>query len=246
MCTLIAMYRLVPGYDLVIGMNRDEDRMRPSIPPQRLDSTPAIIAPRDARAGGTWLGVNESGFVAALSNRRGKMSTTAKSRGLLMLEILRQPNPRAAAIVIDHEVSGNDYNFFNVFGATRDDLRFFAYDGQVRSVRGHEGLNVLTNAGGNADDDPKVATIRSMADGVRFPDGSAAMRWIEAALRHHGGLDSPALCIHGSSGGTVSSTILALHNTSREDHVLLYADGSPCQVPYRDYSSPLRSLRTAT
>ncbi|HKZ23478.1 MAG TPA: NRDE family protein [Thermoplasmata archaeon] len=242
MCTLIALYRIVPGYDLVIGMNRDEDRMRPSVPPQLLDGTPAIVAPRDSRAGGTWLGVNESGLVAALSNRRGKMSTAAKSRGLLMLEILKQPNPRASAIVIDREVGGNDYNFFNIFAATRDELRFFSFDGQVRSARGHEGLNILTNAGGNVEDDPKGATIRLMAAGAKFSDVVAATHWLQNTLRHHGGTESAALCVHGTGGGTVSSTVLALHNASREDHVLFYADGSPCQTPYRDYSRLLQSF----
>ena len=32
------------------------------------------------------------------------------------------------------------------------------------------------------------------------------------------------------------------HNASREDHVLLYANGSPCQTPYRDYSRLLQSF----
>ncbi|TLZ58136.1 MAG: NRDE family protein [Methanobacteriota archaeon] len=72
MCTLIGLHRAVPGYDLVIGMNRDEDRLRPAEPPQLLPGPPPLVAPRDARAGGTWLGVNRPGLFAALSNRRGK------------------------------------------------------------------------------------------------------------------------------------------------------------------------------
>ena len=242
MCTLIALYRVVPGYDLIVGMNRDEDRTRPSTPPQLIEGTPQIVAPRDARAGGTWIGVNEQGLVAALSNRRGAISTTAKSRGLLMFEILRQPTLRAAAVDIDREVRANEYNFFNLFVATRDDLRFFSYDGQVRMSRGHEGLNVLTNAGGNVEGDLKVATIHALAGAAKFPDAVAATRWLQSTLRHHGGTETAALCIHGTGGGTVSSTILALHNSSAEDHILLYADGSPSESPYRDFSQLARSL----
>lgn len=245
MCTLIALYRVVPGYDLIVGMNRDEDRTRPSTPPQLIDGTPQIVAPRDARAGGTWIGVNEQGLVAALSNRRGKKSTSAKSRGLLMFEILRQTAPRGAAIAIDREVRAAEYNFFNLFVATRDDLRFFSYDGQVRTTRGHQGLNVLTNAGGNVEGDPKVATVHALAGAAKFPDAGAATRWLQSTLRHHGGTGTTALCIHGTGGGTVSSTILALHTSSAEEHILLYADGSPSESPYRDFSQLARSLGSA-
>src|SRR2546428_6352948 len=55
MCTLIAFWRSVPGYGIVIGMNRDESSMRPADPPAVLDGTPMIVAPRDRQAGGTWL-----------------------------------------------------------------------------------------------------------------------------------------------------------------------------------------------
>src|SRR6266581_2747957 len=70
MCTLIAFWRSVPGYGIVIGMNRDESSMRPADPPAVLDGTPMIIAPRDRQAGGTWLGASGTGLVVALSNRR--------------------------------------------------------------------------------------------------------------------------------------------------------------------------------
>ncbi len=268
MCTLIALYRAVPGYDIVLGMNRDEDRMRPAEPPQSLAGPPAIVAPRDARAGGTWIGVNEAGLVVALSNRRGKTSTAARSRGQLVLDILRLPNVRAAEIAVQRAVSEQEYNFFNLVAATREEMRFLSYEGQLKMTRGSEGLNVMTNAGGNVEGDEKVTTIRSLGGDARFDGGDGAIKWLEATLRHHGGRPrtaevrwkngqplrevvlpgpgSPALCVHFPGGGTVSSTILALHDAAPEENVLLYADGSPCQVPYRDYSRLVQALRPAT
>ena len=242
MCTLIGLHRTVPGFGLVIGMNRDEDRLRPAEPPQMLPGPPPLVAPRDARAGGTWIGVNEAGLIAALSNRRGKSSTTARSRGLLMLDVLKQANARAAEITLEREVAAHEYNFFNLFAATREEIRFFSYDGQLHMARGREGLNVLTNAGGNPEGDPKVATIRSLAGDGKLPTGEKAIRWLESTLRHHGGEGSAPLCIHFPGGGTVSSTILALDNADPAQHVLLYANGSPCENPYRDYSALLRQL----
>ena len=242
MCTLIGLHRSVPGYDLVIGMNRDEDRLRPAEPPQLLPGPPPLVAPRDARAGGTWLGVNQAGLFAALSNRRGKTSPAARSRGLLMLDVLKLPTVRAVDIALEREVASHEYNFFNLFTATREDLRFYSYDEGLRKTRGHEGLNVLTNAGGNVEDDPKRKTIVSLKGETKFPGGEPAIRWLESTLRHHGGSGSVPLCVHFPGGGTVSSTILALNNVDAGEHVLLYANGNPCENPYRDYSSLLRQL----
>jgi hypothetical protein len=242
MCTLIALYRNVPGYDLIVGMNRDEDRLRPSEPPQALPGPPPLVAPRDAKAGGTWIGVNEEGLFAALSNRRGKASEGARSRGLLMLEVLKLANVRGVEVAVEREVAQHEYNFFNVLAATREEMRFVSYDGQVHMTRGHDGLNVLTNAGGNADGDEKTATVRGLLGPTRFPDAGAASRWLEITLRHHGGPGTAPLCVHFQGGGTVSSTILALHNADPGQHLLLHANGSPCQTPYRDYSSLLVRL----
>src|SRR3989442_12776917 len=100
MCTLIAFWRSVPGYDLVIGMNRDESAMRPADPPSILEGTPVIVAPRDRQAGGTWLGTSGTGLVVALSNRRGRASTTARSPGQLVLEAPRQPSGPGIAPVL--------------------------------------------------------------------------------------------------------------------------------------------------
>ncbi len=242
MCTLIALYRAVPGYDLVVGMNRDEDRLRPAEPPQALPGPPALVAPRDAKAGGTWIGVNEAGLLAALSNRRGVASATARSRGLLMLEVLKEADVRRVEIVIEREVAQHEYNLFNVLAATREEMRFLTYDGQVHMARGHDGLNVLTNAGGNVEGDERLATVRGLLGPTTPSEAGAATHWLQASLRHHGGAGTVPLCVHAQGGGTVSSTILALHNADPGQHILLYANGSPCQTPYRDFSPLLAGL----
>src|SRR5437870_10034288 len=104
MCTLIAFCRSVPGYGIVIGMNRDESSMRPADPPAALDGTPMIVAPRDRQAGGTWLGASGAGLVVALSNRRGRTSPSARSRGQLVLEALRQPSVSGVDVFLLREV----------------------------------------------------------------------------------------------------------------------------------------------
>jgi hypothetical protein len=63
-----------------------------------------IVAPRDLQAGGSWIGANGYGLVAAIANRHGEDVTEGvRSRGLIVLDVLRQPTAEAGlAWVRDH------------------------------------------------------------------------------------------------------------------------------------------------
>ena len=68
MCTLIAIHRRIPGAPLVVAANRDEFLDRPTEGPAVRDGDPApVLAPRDVRAGGTWLGLGAHGVFAAVT-----------------------------------------------------------------------------------------------------------------------------------------------------------------------------------
>ncbi len=242
MCTLILLWRAVDHYDIVLGMNRDESAMRPAEPPTFVDGSPPVVAPHDRQAGGTWIAAAGNGLVMALSNRRGRTSTTARSRGLLLLDALASPTVQAADILLQRETAAREYNFFNLLAATRGDLRFFRYDGQVSVTRGHEGLNVLSNEGGNVTGDPKLELIQNLIAKAPVRGIQDAVRTLQSTLRTHGSGGSVSLCNHAMIGGTVSSTILALSNADPGENVLLYADGAPCQTPYRDYHEVVRRL----
>src|SRR5947199_9585630 len=186
-------------------MNRDESSMRPADPPAVLDGTPVIIAPRDRQAGGTWLGASGTGLVVALSNRRGATSPSARSRGQLVLDALRQPSISGVDVFVQREVREHEYNYWNLLAASRKDLRFFRYDGELAMNRGHEGLNVLTNEGGNVATDPKVQFIQGLLAKASL-ESEEVIRALQRSLRTHtsgpGGL---GLCVHGPGGGTGSS-----------------------------------------
>src|SRR3989475_12162622 len=232
MCTLIAFWRSVPGYDLVIGMNRDESAMRPADPPSILEGTPVIVAPRDRLAGGTWLGASGTGLVVALSNRRGRTSTTARSRGHLVLEALRQPSVPGVDVFLQREVRQHEYNFWNLLAASRKDLRFFRYDGELSMSRGHEGLNVLTNEGGNVATDPKVQFVQGLLAKTPSRSVDEVTRALQGALRTHAsGAGGGGLCVHFAGGGTVSSPIMALSRADPGADVPPHAGGSPLTTP---------------
>src|SRR5438552_1459862 len=243
MCTLIGLWRSVPGYDLVVGMNRDEASSRPSDPPFVWDGTPVPIAPRDRQASGTWLGASGTGLVVALSNRRGRTSPSARSRGQLVLDALRQPSVSGVDVFVQREIRQHEYNYWNLLAASRKELRFFRYDGELAMNRGHEGLNVLTNEGGNVATDPKVQFIQGLLAKTPSRSVDEVIRALQGALRTHAsGAGGVGLCVHFAGGGTVSRTRMALSNADPGENVLLYADGSPCTTPYRDYRKVIRQL----
>src|SRR3989441_42522 len=88
-----------------------------------------IVAPRDGQAGGTWLGASGTGLVVALSNRRGRTSPSARSRGQLVLDALRQPTVSGVDVFLQREVREHEYNHWNLLAASGKELRFFRYEG---------------------------------------------------------------------------------------------------------------------
>lgn len=94
MCLLAIAIHASARWPLVIASNRDEFYARPSLPLARWTSAAGqtIISGRDARAGGTWLGMTPSGRMALLTNVREAPSATPlpaqKSRGDLVMRWL--------------------------------------------------------------------------------------------------------------------------------------------------------------
>src|SRR5207249_10817284 len=174
---------------------------------------------------GTWLGASGTGLVVALSNRRGKTSKTARSRGQLVLDALRQTSVAGADVFLQREVRDHEYNFWNLFVASRKELRFFRFDGELSMTRGHEGLNVLTNEGGNVPTDPKVQFVQGLLAKIS-PDAHCVARGLQRALRPHAsGMRGVGRCIHAPTAGPVWSTILCLCNTDRSENIRRAADG---------------------
>jgi len=68
-CTVILATRVWPELPLLVATNRDEHLDRPSQPPSRWLA--GSVAPRDERAGGTWIGCSDAGVIAAVTNRFG-------------------------------------------------------------------------------------------------------------------------------------------------------------------------------
>jgi uncharacterized protein with NRDE domain len=90
MCLILLALDTHPDYALVLAANRDEFYHRPTAPAGFWDGAPELLAGRDLQAGGTWLGIDRRGRLAAVTNyRQGQREPAApRSRGLLVSEYL--------------------------------------------------------------------------------------------------------------------------------------------------------------
>lgn len=93
MCLILLAINRHPEYPLILAANRDEFFARPTRSADFWEDAPAVLGGRDLEAGGSWLGVDRSGRLAAVTNVREppqkKMGLV--SRGRLVSDYLTSP-----------------------------------------------------------------------------------------------------------------------------------------------------------
>ncbi|NLG75146.1 MAG: NRDE family protein [Xanthomonadaceae bacterium] len=168
MCLLVLAWKLHPKYRLVLAGNRDEFHDRPAAPLNWWQDDPRILAGKDLKAGGTWLGVARSGRFGVVTNYRDLQAPVegAPSRGLLVPRFLT--------------------------GATSpkeflDDLRGAAprYSGFNLLVGGSRALYYFSNRGPNTPQAlaPGVYGLSNHALDAPWPKLTRTRERFEAALR---------------------------------------------------------------
>ena len=240
MCTLIALLGSVPGYPLVVAMNRDEFYDRPSLPPTLRSAPKKMICPQDERAEGTWIGVNEDGLVAAVSNRfAGKPNPRARSRGLLCLESLAFGGAAEAAMFAAERTEASAYNPFNLFLADPRRIACTGHEDGTWTVHGVRGLNVLTNAGLNAGD-PRAQRALQLLTDTPLDSLDAFLAATRRVLADHEDVGGRAICHHGEKTGTRSQTVIAVSESGWRHNRLWYAEGHPCTSASAELSKRFR------
>ena len=243
MCTLIALHRPHPRVPLVVAANRDEYLDRPAAGPALLEyEGHRMLAPRDLRAGGTWLGLNEHGVFAALTNRPNPSpDASLRSRGLLVLDALREGSAARAAERLAG-LPGRAYNPFNLFVADGERAFVAVYQGAPRVTELAPGAHLI----GNADpDDRSVAKVSRLLEAAESVVAGPQEWWLQglgAVCRgHEGGSPLGAACVHHGGYGTRSSTLLRIDEDPARSE-LQFADGPPCTADYRDLTPLLNEL----
>jgi uncharacterized protein with NRDE domain len=242
MCTLALYFKVFPGYPLAVAANRDEHYDRPSAPPSIIARSPTIVAGRDLRAGGTWLGINEYGLVVGILNRRQQpglfASRAYRSRGLLCLELLRLRQVAELEQVFLN-LAPHDYQPFTVVCADTD-RACVAYNTEQTTERIglFDGLHVFSNSFEFNAPSEKVDRVYqrflnlSRAGDRPFSVGDYLQGAAKALGDHTLGdqSDDPrgAVCVHGDISGTVSSSLILFSDAEREFQ-MHYCAGAPCQ-----------------
>ncbi|HMK86794.1 MAG TPA: NRDE family protein [Steroidobacteraceae bacterium] len=115
MCLILIVWRTHPEFPCVLAANRDEYHDRPSASAAWWPNDADILAGRDLKSGGTWLGVTREGRFAALTNfRDGRVARAdAPSRGGLVAWALQ--SRRSVPDTLDYlRAESARYNAFNM------------------------------------------------------------------------------------------------------------------------------------
>lgn len=240
MCTLALAFQVFPNVPIVVAANRDELLDRPSTPPERRDTSPVIVSPRDEEAGGTWIGYNEAGLFAAITNRWTDTDLAGeRSRGLLMMDVLQQPNVDAAASTIEGAVARDEYDGFYLVVADAASGVIFEWDGEFQITALDPGLHVVMNTG--FDDrfrlpDHRREAAERQAESARLVRERLApgveetvSDWMDRAGEVLGDHEV-GVCVHGNGYGTRSSSLIAIPVDG--EAVYRFADGPPCRTSY--------------
>ncbi len=251
MCTFVILRRPNHPWPLIVGANRDEMLDRPWLPPGRhWPDRPEVIAGIDELAGGTWMGVNDYGVVAAILNRRGSLGPAEgfRSRGELPLEVLDHADARDAAEALA-EINPEGYRPFNLVIADNRDAYWlkvaaaeWGANAELKQIP--EGLSMITAGDRNDQTSPRVRTYLPQFEKADPPapdtgDWSAWQSLLGSRIYDpQEGAEGAMTIVTDSGFGTSSSSLLALPSVERmasdtpAKPVYLFAAGRPVETPY--------------
>jgi uncharacterized protein with NRDE domain len=152
-CLLIIAIDQHPDYRWIIAANRDEYRDRPTAPLAWWSEHIDLLAGRDLRAGGTWMGITRRGRFAALTNYREPRCRYPRgpSRGFLVRDFLTG-NLAPQTYLTTIAAQGQRYDGFNlVVGDSQSGLFYYCnrgpnidgatHNAPIRLERGIYGLS---------------------------------------------------------------------------------------------------------
>jgi uncharacterized protein with NRDE domain len=135
MCLILFAWKTQEKFPLVLAANRDEFRERPSAPADFWGDAPDLLAGRDLKEGGTWLGITRTGRLAAITNYRNPASLKKKapSRGNLVSDYLRgRDDPEDYLRTLAPRAE--NYNGFSLLVGNARELAFFSNRGGEQSL----------------------------------------------------------------------------------------------------------------
>jgi uncharacterized protein with NRDE domain len=244
MCTLVILRRPGHPWPLVIAANRDELRSRPARPPGRHWPDRAdVVGGLDEAGGGSWLGINDHGVVAAVMNREGSLGPAPgkRSRGELVLEALDHAEAREAAGALA-DLYPDAYRSFNLVVSDVRDAYWLRHgeDGEIRVWPIPAGIHMLSSTELDDQNHPRIRAHLAHFRSAAIPEPEQG-RWGEwqslLASRTYPSEAGPTAAMTldlGNGFGTVSSALIAVpaYPGLESKPIWLHADGPPDLVPF--------------
>lgn len=146
MCLILTAINEHPLYKLIIAANRDEFYARPTEAAHFWNEHAEMLAGKDLKEGGTWMGITQNGKLAAVTNFRTglKESKNILSRGLLVKNFLLE-NENAEDYLSGIKANSNSYNGFNLLVGNQDDLFYYSNKGEeIKKLK--QGIHGLSNS----------------------------------------------------------------------------------------------------
>lgn len=202
MCVVALAHRVHPDWPLILVGNRDEFHGRPAAPLHLWDDGSRIVAGRDLRAGGTWLGVHApSGRAVVVTNVRGAMPDPAKeSRGALVSDLLRGQGRFSDPAAEDLR----RFNAFNLFAVGGGEARLLTSRPVPLIMPLAPGVHALANE--PVDEPcPRAERLRN-ALAAAVEAGADPATLLDTLAEE----DDPALFLRGDVYGTRASTLVAV------------------------------------
>jgi uncharacterized protein with NRDE domain len=216
MCLVVAALGVSARYELLFAANRDERHARPSEPAHWWRDAPNVFGGRDLLARGTWLAIDRSGRLAAVTNfRDGTAAAAPLSRGALVADYLRggrRPDEFAAAL----DQHRNDYGPFSLLLRERGALRVASNRAPATELG--DGVHALSNAAYGVEW-PKVRSAREgMRRALEAPDAVDALFALLAERAPAKTPEERYMASHFVEGpvyGTRSSTVIVIGRDSQ-------------------------------
>ena len=124
MCLIVFAWQSHPDYPLILAANRDEYYRRPTALADFWEDQPNILGGRDLSGGGTWLSLNRSGRLAAVTNyREASESQAPRSRGELTTNFLNN-DLNISTYAQQAMNNGHQYSGFNLLLNEGDQLLY--------------------------------------------------------------------------------------------------------------------------
>jgi len=246
MCMMAILYKTAKNTPVLVAANREEFFSRPTQIPKIQSGSPRVVCGIDLKAGGTWLGVNQHGLVAAVTNRpKTLVPPDPRSRGLLCRELLKMRHAAEAARHAAKELATGIYAGANYLCADANYAAVVYGGDRIEIAQLQPGLHLLSNGNLNDPDDSRHEFIRRM---LTLHTLDSAVTFLAVASRAFSRKPDSSgrrsVIIAEKDYGTVSSTLLSLP-AKIQQAVYHYAPGPPCDRAYDDLSALLRQVLSA-